>query len=398
MTDKIKLLMISHNYPRYSGDFAGIFIALLAKKLLQYGIQPVILAPHDKDSKEYEINDGVIIYRFRYADNDEDENIAYRGNMHKLVLGSVSGIFKFKNFLDCNRKAAFEIIEKENIEIVAGHWLIPSGIVMKSIAKKKNLPMIMSSHGTDIRLMRKYFKVVYRYLNDFCLNLKSWTVVSKFLKKGIVELDGQLEKIIKVLPLPHDETIFFRNENIERKNNLIVANTRFTHQKRVDVLIRAFALVTEKKDDAKLHIYKMGDNNQEIIDLIEKLGLTDKITIFDTVPQSELQKIYNSATMVVLNSVDEGFGLTLSEAMLCGAAVIGTDSGGITDIIKHETTGLLVEPDNHNNLADAILTLLNNNILREKLAENGYKFACENFSSNGPAEKYSQIVKSAMKQ
>ena len=135
MAEKIKLLMITHNYPRFEDDFAGNFIALLARKLLQFEIQPIVLAPHDPGAKEYEIIDDVIIYRFRYAANDDDENIAYRGNMHKLVLSSISGIFQFKNFLDCFRKAAFEIIEKEKIDIIAGHWLIPAGLVMKSISK-----------------------------------------------------------------------------------------------------------------------------------------------------------------------------------------------------------------------------------------------------------------------
>ncbi|HKK21919.1 MAG TPA: glycosyltransferase family 4 protein, partial [candidate division Zixibacteria bacterium] len=167
MADPIRLLMLTHNYPRFRGDFAGVFIALLAKRLLEFDIQPVILAPHDPGAPEFEETDGIRVYRFRYAQKDEDETIAYRGNMHKLVLGSVSGIFKFKQFLDRFRGAALKVIDEEQIDIVAGHWLIPSGIVMRTIMRKRNLPMIMSSHGTDIRLMRKYFRVTYRYLRTF---------------------------------------------------------------------------------------------------------------------------------------------------------------------------------------------------------------------------------------
>ena len=158
MENKINLLVITHNYPRFEGDYAGVFIHLLCKNLLQFNIQPIVLVPHDKGVKEYEERDGVKIYRFRYAENENDQNLAYRGQMHKLVLGSVSGIFKFQSFLNHFRKAAFEIIEKEQINAVAGHWLIPSGLIMKSIQAKHKLPMVMSSHGTDIRLLHQYFE------------------------------------------------------------------------------------------------------------------------------------------------------------------------------------------------------------------------------------------------
>ena len=128
MSDPIRLLVITHNYPRFDGDFAGVFLSVLNSRLPEHGIKPIVLAPHHPGASEYEEKDGVTIYRFRYG-SDEDENLAYRGAMHKLVLGSVTGIFRFKNFLDCFRKAAFEIIEKESIQVIAGHWLIPADCI-----------------------------------------------------------------------------------------------------------------------------------------------------------------------------------------------------------------------------------------------------------------------------
>ena len=67
MPKMIKLLKITHNYPRWEGDFAGPFVRLLAKQLLEHDIQPVVLAPHDVGAKEEDEIDGVKIYRFRYA-------------------------------------------------------------------------------------------------------------------------------------------------------------------------------------------------------------------------------------------------------------------------------------------------------------------------------------------
>ena len=107
----------------------------------------------------------------------------------------------------------------------------------------------------------------------------------------------------------------------------------------------------------------------EIEQLITRLNLDHHVTISPPVPQDKLRQVYNRAAVVVLNSYQEGFGLALSEAMLCGAAVIGARSGGITDIIEDSQRGLLVPPDDSSALADAIIELLSNTNRRRALAE-----------------------------
>lgn len=395
MANELRLLILTHNYPRYKGDYAGIFIALLAKNLIKHGIKPIVLAPHDPGSEKYEVVDGVTIYRFRYADDDKDENIAYRGNMQQIVLGSVDGIFKFIKFLNYFKWNASEIIKKENIDVVAGHWLVPSGIVMKNLSKKYSLPMVMSSHGTDIRMMRKYSKAIYRYLKSFCHKLSKWTVVSNFLKDAILLSDNKLVNTLQVLPLPHDESIFYKDSDIRKETDQIVSITRFTNQKRVDYLIKAMALIVEKRPSARLEIYGTGPLETEIEKLIKKFGLENNVTLNQPVSQEKLREIYNKASVVVLNSFQEGFGLALSEAMLCGTAVVGVNSGGITDIIKNNETGLLVEPDNSQQLADAIIMVLEDRHLRKNLEDRGYKYATETFASGPLTEKYARIIKQA---
>ncbi|MEW6050777.1 MAG: glycosyltransferase family 4 protein [Candidatus Zixiibacteriota bacterium] len=395
MAERFRLLILTHNFPRFQGDFAGVFIHLLARRLTDHGIDPVILAPHDPGALEYEKWDNVTIYRFRYAKRDEDESIAYRGNMHQLVLGSVTGIFKFKAFLDAYREAAFRIIDTERISVVAGHWLIPSGIVMKSIEAKFHLPMILSSHGTDIRLMSKYLQMARRYFHSFFPKLKAWTVVSSYLRDEILRVEPTLAPILQILPLPHDETLFYRDENIAREPNLVVAVTRFAEQKRVGHLIRAFALVTEQQPKARLELYASGPMQAEIEALIAKLGLKETVTIFAPIPQEQLRTVYNRAGMVVLNSFQEGFGLALSEAMLCGAPVIGVASGGIVDIIRHDDTGLLVPPDNVDALTKAMLRVMSDDPLRSCLAVNGHEFALKSYASGPLAAKFAELVRGA---
>lgn len=396
MTDYVKVLILTHNFPRHPGDHAGVFISLLARGLPAHGIEPIVMAPHDPGASEDEMIEGIRVLRFRYADSDAGEDIAYRGNMQQLVLGSVTGIFKFKRFLDRWRAAALEAIDRENIDLVAGHWLIPAGNVMKTIARRRpHLPMVLSSHGTDIRLIRKYAGATYRYFRPFCRGLNRWTFVSTFLRDTIRAMDPALKDVIEVLPLPHDEAIFYRDESIRVEPDLAVAVTRFTPQKRVGHLIRAFALVVENRPDARLEIYGTGPLEPEIRRLIEKFGLQENVKLMAPVDQSALRTVYNRAAVVVLNSFQEGFGLALSEAMLCGTAVIGTASGGITDIIAHEKRGLLVPPDNSAALAEAITRLLAEPDLRGRLGAAGHEFARRQYASAPLSKRYAEILRRA---
>ncbi|UCD62896.1 MAG: glycosyltransferase family 4 protein [Candidatus Zixiibacteriota bacterium] len=395
MAEPIKLLMATHNYPRFAGDFAGVFVSLLAKRLKDHDIEPVVVAPHAPGLAEYEQMHGVKVYRFRYAKDEKNENLAYRGTMHKLVLGSATGVFRFKTFLDCFRHAAGRVIEDERINVLSGHWLIPSGMVLKTVNRRLRLPVLMYSHGTDVHLTRKYFGVGYRYLADFCLGLRHWAVVSSFLREEIVSLDPRLEGIVEVLPVPHDEQVFFKDDSVVPDPDLVVAVTRFTEQKKVRELVRAMALLGEKRPNARLELYGSGPMQAEIEQLIAKLGLRQAVSIHGPVSQEKLREVYNRASVVVLNSVNEGFGLALSEAMLCGTAVVGADSGGITDIIENEKRGLLVAPNNIEHLSEALLRLLTDPALNERLARAGHAFAAENYASRKLAGRYADIIKSA---
>jgi len=256
--------------------------------------------------------------------------------------------------------------------------------------------MVLSSHGTDVRLIRKYAGATYRYFKPFCRRLERWTFVSSFLRDSIRRFDPKLESILEVLPLPHDETVFYRDDSIERDPDLVVSVTRFTPQKRVDYLIKAFALVSERHPEARLLIYGSGALEAEVRALIEKFGLHDVVEIHPPVDQERLREIYNRAGMVVLNSYQEGFGLALSEAMMCGAPVIGTNSGGITDIIEHEHRGLLVPLDDASALAEAIVRLLTDESLRHGLAEAGHEFATGRYASKPLAARYAGIIQEAV--
>jgi glycosyltransferase involved in cell wall biosynthesis len=220
--------------------------------------------------------------------------------------------------------------------------------------------------------------------------------VSSYLCNQISAIDSSLSHKLHVLPVPQNQELFSPDDTVERDPNMIVAVTRFTDQKRVDRLIKAMVLVVEHQPEAKLALYGDGPMKAEIESLIDKFGLKSSIGFGGVVSQTELRSIYSRAAIVVLNSIEEGFGLALTEGMLCGAAAIGSRSGGITDIIEHEKTGLLIDPDSIESLADAIIRLLANQSEREQFAIAGLSFARKNFTARPLAARYADLVHRAI--
>lgn len=401
MDRPIRVLFLTHNYPRRAGDSSGVFLHMLAKSLVPHGIQPIVLAPHDAGLPEQEEVDGIRIVRFRYENDERRETLAYSGNM--LAAGrSLPGLFRLWRFRERFADAALRVLRDEPIDLLWAHWLIPAGDILAKIQRHHNIPSLLSSHGTDIAVLRKHKRRFskYSFIRKLSLfeipEVAAWTVVSSFLRDQLLSVDRELADVVKIMPLPHDETIFHRDSRITRGHSRIVAITRFTEQKRVGQLIEAMRLVRDSHPSARLDIWGTGPLQEVIESQIRVLGLESAVAIHQPVPQRELADLYRSAGMVVLNSVDEGFGLALSEAMLCGAPVVGVRSGGITDIIADGQSGLLAEPDDPADLARVILKMLGDPSLRERLAEAGHTAAVSQYASGPLSAEYARLIRNAL--
>ncbi len=394
----LKVLFITHNYIRREGDFAGVFLHLLARKLMKNDIEVYVIAPHDKGIPEYQEIEGIRIYRFRYG-SENQETLAYRGDMHRQVLKNPFKLIRLYKFLRSFFRLASQVIERENISVVSIHWIVPGGVIGKWLKKKykERIKLFISSHGTDIRLLTR-FSFLFIYLKPAIKEAEKWTVVSNYLRELLLKQDDSLKDKIEVVPLPNDETVFYPDGKIQKNDNLAVAISRLTKQKRLDYLIEAIKIVHETRPEIRLEIYGVGPEEANLRELIARNNLGENIKILNPVSQEKLREIYNKAAVVVLNSLNEGFGLILTEAMLCRTAVIGTRSGGITDIIEHSETGLLVPPDNSERLAEALQRLSGDDHLRDRLAEAGYHRALEHFSSRSSADQYARLYKNRLQE
>ena len=133
------------------------------------------------------------------------------------------------------------------------------------------------------------------------------------------------------------------------------------------------------------HKYK---NN--LIKDINNYDLTDKVCFIDFVesPMSYMPCF----DLIILPTYEETFGLIVAESMLMEVPVIGSNAGGVPEIIDHETNGLLFETKNHNDLQYKIESIIENSETREKIIDNGVKFANQRYDYKNHFVKFENII------
>lgn len=172
----------------------------------------------------------------------------------------------------------------------------------------------------------------------------------------------------------------------------IVSVGRLSQEKGFSYLVDAFVRVKEKVPEAKLDIIGEGPEREKIELQIAKLNLETSVRLLGSLPHDEVIRAMRKAELFVLPSVAEGLGIVFIEAQACGTPVIGTNVGGIPDVIIHEETGLLVPPRDAQALAQAMVMLLENKALAQRLATEAQQQASR-FAWPRIVESYDQLYK-----
>ncbi len=170
---------------------------------------------------------------------------------------------------------------------------------------------------------------------------------------------------------------------------------RLRVEKGVDVLVRAFARARERVPDARLSIAGAGPAEPALRALIEQLGLVDCAVLHGQLGGEMLERTLDRGWVhAVPSRWPEPFGLTATEAMMRGTAVVASEIGGLAESVVHETTGLRVPAGDELALADALTRVLADRDFAERLGEAGRARAQERFSLNGCLTRFERLYAS----
>jgi len=188
----------------------------------------------------------------------------------------------------------------------------------------------------------------------------------------------------------------FQNTGEPREENalLFVGNTEDTKKG----LVYLFEAMTMLPEEVTLTIVDDGPPKKMTAgDLIKKYNIGHRVKFTGKLSYDQLVSIYSRKTILVMSSLFEGFGLPAVEAMSCQTPVVVTTSGSLKEVVSPDC-GILVPPKDPAALKDAIMKLLKNKKMREKMGKNGRKWAVDNFSWPVAAKNTLEVYKDVIKE
>jgi glycosyltransferase involved in cell wall biosynthesis len=382
----VRALFVAHSFPRFEGDAAGSFILGLATALVQHGVEVRVIAPSATGLDRTSVIRGIEVRRFRYAPRSR-ETLAYRGTMADDVAKSVVAKMALASFIVSETRAILSQTSAWKPDVIHAHWWFPNGVAASTASRLSGVPLITTSHGSDLRLLQH--KPAARPLARYVFRRSARvTCVSSWLAAQAAPF---CRTPPVVAPMPVATSLF---EPIgERDVNRIVFVGRLSVQKGIETAIRALPLMNRS---IVLDVIGEGPDRATLVDLAGRLGLSDRIIWRGHVKHGELPHLLARASVLVAPFVDEGLGLVAAEAQLCETPPVGFASGGLTDVIENNVTGALVAPGDVDALAAAVGKILQEPALRERLGKAGRVAALARFSPATVAERYARIYRDAV--
>jgi glycosyltransferase involved in cell wall biosynthesis len=264
-------------------------------------------------------------------------------------------------------------------------------IIAWRVSKKLNIPLVVSDQGgltTHPFLAESGFflKTLYK-IQDFFIrkiinDASVISVANEYEQKIFSSLNkkSRIEIIRNGVNLKKLVSKHNFKEKYQINSNFILFVGRFSKSKGIETLINAFSIVKNELKDSDIRLVIMGVDfgyQAEMEKLIKKLNLSEEIKVIKNPPRDDVISAYGESEFLVLPSQWELSPLVPLESFAFKKPVISTNSHGIPYTVQNNKNGILVEPENSLELSNAIMKLLNDTELREKLGQSGYNFVNE---------------------
>ena len=382
----MRVLFLTHSFPRFSGDVPGSFLHQLAVALRTENIEVHVVAPSAAGLAPSERIDGVSVERFRYAPRSR-ETLAYTGTMAQDVAESWGARFAMAGYMGAGLASGLRARRRLAPDIIHAHWWFPSGLLAAVVARFTGTPLITTMHGSDVRFARDIpaSRPMFRQVMQRSSRV---TVVSRWLGAEATAVMPGLAPIVAPMPVATER---FTPGGRKHDNRFLFVG-RLNEQKGLGHALRAMVHVPQ----ATIDVVGDGPDRDSLELLATERGLAGRVVWHGQLTQLKLAPLYQSATALVVPSTDEGLGLVAAEALLCETPVIAFRSGGLPDVVEHERTGLLVQPGDEQAFAAAMQRVLDLPSEARTMAKAGRASAMAAFSPEAVARRYAGIYRDAI--
>jgi glycogen synthase len=389
----MRVLLLSWEYPPRIIGGLGRHVYHLATSLAEQGIKVHVVTKDHPGAPEYEESEGVHIYRVvNYPpDIPQEEWVPWTLQFNVALL----------------EKSVALINELKNVNVIHAHdWLVAHAAA--SLKHAYRIPLVATVHATEYGRHQGHLpgpmnKLIHQI--EWWLTFESARTIccSQYMKEQITEIFELPRDKVEVIPNGIDHESFKRDVSVDlyRKkfvppgDKLVFFVGRLVYEKGVQTVIEAMPLILNKIPNVTFVVAGSGPHLNELKSLVSAFDLHDKVKFTGHMDTDGLCAFYRSADLTVVPSLYEPFGMVVLESMAMGTPTIVADTGGLSEIVVHEETGLKFEPGDPDSLADAMLRVLQDSELANRITADAMAYMGDTYNWDRIARRTLDVYRQA---
>jgi glycosyltransferase involved in cell wall biosynthesis len=387
MSHELAVMMLTWEFPpRIIGGISP-HVYYLSKSLARNGVKVYVVTCDFPGAPQHEVVDGVEIFRIDSYKNPSPDFATW------VYLMNVN----------MQKEAAALVNSLGGVDVFHAHdWLVATaGIGLKHVFRK---PLLATMHSTEIGRRNgihfDYERMIHE--TEAWLTYEAWKVIccSDYMVSHVRWAFGLPADKLVMAPngvnadvyakIGNDDLSRFRGKFALPEEKIILFVGRLVHEKGVHVLVNAVPKVLGKVN-AKLIIVGNGYMREQLSNIVKSMGFAHKVMFTGFVDDETLRKLQKCADVSVVPSLFEPFGIVALEAMAAKSPVVVSDTGGLSEIVEHDVSGVKVYADNPESLAWGITKVLTDDNYANWLRNNAYKRIQEKYDWNKIAQQTKTI-------
>lgn len=373
--------VLTHNYPRFPGDFSGTFVEALCHEFANQQQQVTIWAPYDRAyqavatslAESSTVTKPIDLRLYRYIWPERLHQLGYMRSMQADLALRSDGYLLGPNMVAAGLLKVLREARSRRPDVLHAHWLLPNGFIGAVVSKLTGIPLVISVPGSDAQIANAnpLFRACARFamqqaslmtansadLRDAVAALEP-TVLNKFaliiygtdpnalrpdptgvcaLRTKLLGTGAPVASVATPAPSAPTAAIdapFF-----------VLCVGRMVYKKGFDTFIRALAEPPLRERNVVGMMIGEGDQKAEWQTLAAGLGVADRLRWVGNVPKDQIGVYYNAADVLINPAVRkpvDGLNVCVLDAMSCGKPVVGSTVAGNPLAITDGETGYLV--------------------------------------------------------
>jgi len=296
-----------------------------------------------------------------------------------------------------------EVVQSHGLDLLHCHYAIPhatSAWIAREMLRQQqqDVKVITTLHGTDITIVGQ--DPSFNQITKFSIEKSDrLTAVSEYLRRETYNAFGCTACDVKVIHNFIDPEVYKRSrypavrDQLGNSGPVLMHISNFRAVKRVRDVVRIFAAVNDRTP-GRLVMIGDGPDRADAEDEARQLGLEGRVQFLGKI--DNVAPLLASADLFLLPSTSESFGLSALEALASGVPVIGTNAGGMPEVVRHGETGILCEVGDVDAMSAAAITILEDRDRWQSMSELGAADARARFSLEQIVTEYEQLYTTSL--